>query len=127
MPDNNVRRARVAIIKDSSLPDNISDINNYGDPSLGKEINLESVDKIEKMLEEEITCALDGNIGVYLDLVRRRKRKKSITILIKPNLTQMVEPTRVNTTDPRVVQALCRYLLRVAPAGTRIRLADNTS
>lgn len=128
MKDINRRyRARVAIVKDASLPEDIEDINNYGDPTIKKGISLDSVGKIEKMLEEAITLALDGNIGVYLDLVRRKKRKKDITVLIKPNLTQMVEPVRVNTTDPRVVQALCKYLLRVAPAGTRIRLADNTS
>ncbi len=119
--------ARVAIVKDSSLPDDLGDINNYGDPSARRGINLESVGKIEKMLAEAIRLSLDTDFDLYLDSVRRRKRKQTITVLIKPNLTQVAEPVRVTTTDPRVVQALCCYLASVVPPGTRIRLADNTS
>jgi uncharacterized protein (DUF362 family) len=120
-------RSRVAIIKNDTLPNCLEDINNYGDPLLRKEINLDSVKIIKKMLEEAITLSMGSNIGPIFERVKRKKRKQNITILIKPNLTQEVEPTRVNTTDPRVIQALCLYLKEVVPSGTRIRIADNTS
>lgn len=103
---------KVAIVKDDSLPASISSIRRFG-----KKTDETILNKIELMIRDSLTRVL----GDLEELIKPR-----IKITVKPNVTGPRNPEEVTTTDPRVVQALCRLLKKVEPTVV-INVVDNPS
>lgn len=117
-------KSKVVIVKDPALPSDLGAMNLFGKSDVD---SSKVIQKIENMISTSIEIALGRDLRFVLDDVKRKKGGQPINLVIKVNLTQAALPTSVNTTDPRLVRALCQYLQRVSPPDTKIKIVDNSS
>lgn len=106
------RKNRVAIVRDSTLPKELSAIGKYG-----KNADRKIIDRIESMIDRAIRHTIET--------LPSFPNPKPL-IVIKPNLTTEARPEDIVTTDPRIVQALCHFL-RKKYRHARICIVDNPS
>ncbi len=93
--------SKVAIVKDDSISENLNELKYYGVEKYHKN-NQETVKKIYNMIDRGISSLCNDISDIINPGIN--------TIFIKPNLSTAETPDKLITTDPRVLEAVCKYL-----------------
>ena len=111
-----MEKSRVALVRDSGLLVSSP----KGGPAI-RDLAFQG-ERIERM----VARAFELSGFDFADRIARTRKERPVVVL-KVNATAVAPPEDLSTTDPRLVRAVCVYLLSQVPRGSQIELlvADN--